>query len=398
VTVSRRDFLSTVGAAIPLNRLFRESEGIARQFVPHFAGQNSTAPPAGRFVRTMPLGRFDGLPASPLGRLVGAGLDARRFTDISTLTPDTLVTPTDAFFIRTAASAASTRPGAWTLALGGRVRRQLELAVDEIVRDAAPMGTHLMECSGNVDPANFGLISTARWTGVPLAALLDRIEPLPGVSLIRVTGLDDDTRPWQSSLAGASWIFARDELQRAGAFLATAMNDAPLTRDHGAPMRLVVPNWYGCACIKWVTSIDVVAADEPPTGQMREFAVRTHQDGVPAFAREFAPATIELAAMPIRVEKWSVDGRTRYRVIGVRWGGTSRTPALTIRFRHTEAFVPVEDSASPASTTTWALWSHTWRPARAGRYQIALGVGERGIAARRLEMFYYTREVEVDEV
>ena len=63
----------------------------------------------------------------------------------------------------------------------------------------------------------------------------------------------------------------------------------PLTPDHGAPVRLVVPNWYGCACIKWVTHVEMVPDDEPATTQMREFAARTHQNGVPARARDYQP-------------------------------------------------------------------------------------------------------------
>ena len=346
----------------------------------------------------MPLGRFDGLPSPPMGQLLGRGLDARQFTDISSLTPETLVTPTERFFIRTAASAAHINPGRWTIALGGRVTRPSVVSSDELAVLARPMGTHLMECSGNVDPANFGLISAARWSGVPIGSLLDRMQPTPGATLVRVTGLDDETGRSQSSVAGASWIFSRDQLDRSGAFLATGMNDGPLMPDHGAPVRLVVPNWYGCVCIKWVTNLELVSEDEPTTTQMQEFAARTHQEGTPALARDFQPTAIELAAMPIRVEKWSVEGRPLYRVVGVRWGGSTPTPALRIRFRYNEPFVPVEDSPAPASTTTWNLWSHTWRPPQPARYQITLGVGDRTVPARRLDTFYYTREVEIDEV
>src|SRR5204862_7518096 len=104
------------------------------------------------------------------------------------------------------------------------------------------------------------------------------------------------------------------------ALLATGMNGAPLPPDHGFPVRLIVPGWYGCACIKWIDRIDLVAADAPATTQMREFARRTHQNGEPALAREFTPAVIDQAAMPVRVEKWLADGRIAYRVIGVMWG------------------------------------------------------------------------------
>jgi hypothetical protein len=144
-----------------------------------------------------------------------------------------------------------------------------------------------------------------------------------------------------------------------------------------------------------------VGAEERPTTQMQEFAERTHQvgpDGVPTRARDFQPAVMDLAAMPIRVEQWQVADARLYRVVGVRWGGSTRTRALTIRFRHNERFVRVEQSPEPASTTTWSLWAHTWRPESAGRYQIALGVGDPTIRTRRLDLYFYVREAEIDGI
>jgi DMSO/TMAO reductase YedYZ molybdopterin-dependent catalytic subunit len=386
MTVARRDFLATLGAAIAIPGL--------EQLL---AAQPPAPVSGGSLVRTMPLGRFDGNPTPPLGRLLDAGLDARLFTDLSTLDADTLVTPVDRFFVRTAASEVHRRTEGWVLELGGDVRRVSRLAIGELNALAGPMGMHVMECSGNSDPANFGLLSAARWTGVPIAAVLDRMEPSSAAGRVRVSGLDAAANS-RSSVAGASWVFSRTDLERAGAFLALGMNDAPLAPDHGAPVRLVVPNWYGCTCIKWITRIDLVPDGEPATTQMREFAARTHQTGVPARAADFEPAVIELAATPVRVEKWIVDGRVRYRVIGVRWGGSTPTNRLTIRFKHTEPFVPVDDSPLPGSMTTWSLWSHSWQPAAPGRYQIALGVGDQRIAARRLDIYYYTREVEIDQI
>ena len=147
-------------------------------------------------------------------------------------------------------------------------------------------------------------------------------------------------------------------------------------------------------CIKWVTAIDLVGADERPTSQMLEFAERTHQvgpGGAPTRARDFRPATMDMAAMPIRVEHWQVGGSRFYRVVGVRWGGDTRGARLTIRFRHDERFVRVEQSPEPASQTVWSLWAHTWRPETPGRYQIALGVADPTIRTRRLDV-YFLRE------
>src|SRR5262249_23935012 len=160
------------------------------------------------------------------------------------------------------------------------------------------------------------------------------------------------------------------------AFLATGMNGTPLPRDHGAPVRLIVPGWYGCACINWVNRIEIVDDTAPATSQMREFAGRTHQDGTPLLAREFAPAVIDLAAMPVRVEKWVIDGRLLYRVVGIMWGGSKPSNALEIRFRADEAFVPVGHCPKPENTRTWSVWWHLWRPPSPRTYDIVLRVND----------------------
>jgi DMSO/TMAO reductase YedYZ molybdopterin-dependent catalytic subunit len=384
--LSRRRFLATLGAVITVRHVERL-----------LAAQDLALPP-GRLARTMALGRFDGRPPNPLGTLLGDGLDARLFTDLSALTPASLVTPTDRFFIRTAASTLHKTRERRDIAIGGVVRNPTTIPIADLTALSRPLGTHLMECSGNTDPADFGLISSASWDGVPISALLDRIQLPANASSILVTGLDDDSRTWRTSAAGASWIFSRRDLERSGAFLATAMNGAPLTPDHGFPARLVVPNWYGCVCIKWVTRIDVVGDDEPPTLQMREFAVRTHQRGMPSLAREFQPARIDLAATPVRVEQWVAGDEVRYRVIGIAWGGDRTVRPLTIRFRHDQPFVPVDDCPPASSSTTWNLWSHVWRPTAPGRYQIVLGTADPALPAKRLSMYHYTREVDIDRV
>jgi DMSO/TMAO reductase YedYZ molybdopterin-dependent catalytic subunit len=348
-------------------------------------------------IRFMPLGRFDGRPVPPLDTLLGTGLDARLFTDLSDLSNDALLITNARFFVRTSAGPQVVREP-WLVHVGGRVKAPTTFPLDALRSLSKPVGTYLIECSGNSDPANFGLISAADWTGVPLAAVLDRLHPLGGPWRVRVTGMDH-SGPARSSVAGAAWIFTREEIERSGAFLATAMNGAPLPPDHGFPVRLIVPAWYGCACIKWVSQIDLVPDDEPATSQMKEFAARTHQQGAPELARDYSPAVIDLAATPIRVEQWSSNGgRSIFRVVGIMWGGSKPTNQLAIRFKHNQPFVRVGHCPLPTSTRTWTIWWHLWQPESPGRYQIVLRSTDPAIRTRRLDLFAYTREVEIDEI
>ena len=420
VPVTRRDFLS---AALLAPAAFAFQSGA-------------------RLIGTVALGNPGGAPVPSFGRLLGSGLDARLFTDLSLLggpagdpafragsqesairvpqsaidpqsavrnpQSESLVTPNDRFFVRTAVPSTLTQTAPWTIRVGGLVHTPVDLALTALEPFAARGGRYLMECSGNVDQTNYGLMSAADWEGVPLGAVLDRVRPAASAYRVLVSGVDEEAARPMTSVPGASWIFSRDDLQRA--LLAVRMNGAPLPRDHGFPARLVVPGWYGCACIKWVDRIELVADEAPATTQMREFAARTHQspragprgDGppaaMPALARDFTPAVIDTAAMPIRVEKWLIEGRLAYRITGIIWGGDRPTNALSIRFRSGQPWVPVDDCPMPASTLTWSLWSHVWRPEAPGRYQIVLRVNDPAIRTRRLDIFFYVREIHIDEV
>lgn len=362
-------------------------------------------PPSGaRLLGTIPFG-VPGDAVASLDRLLGDGLDARQFSDLSSLSssgPGGPVTATDRFFIRTAASPRLPAASGWLIALGGLVRKAGTINVSALERMSQAAGRYLIECAGNADPNNLGLMSVADWQGVPVLALLDRVRPTVASHRVRISGFDDDAVQPRTSVPGASWIFSRDELREA--VLATSMNGAPLPRDHGAPVRLVVPGWYGCACIKWVNRIDVVADDATATSQMREFASRTHQafdqtrNGPPALARDYTPAVIDTAAVPVRVEKWLAAGNVSFRVIGIIWGGSVPTNALAIRFKSGEPWVPVDNCPLPASTLTWSVWTHTWRPTGPGRYEIVLKVTDPSIRTRRLELFYYVRETVIEGV
>ena len=383
---SRREFLrSSIATALA---------GLAARSA---APQSNDPFAGGVMVGTRPLsGR--GAVDNPIGTLLGSGLDARLFTDLSTLTPDTLITPNDRFYVRTSAPDRLDPSRPWTVTLGGLVRRPVTVTLDRLAQDVAPMGTHLLECAGNNNPGNFGLMSAAQWSGVPIGRVLQRVQPAAPRGRILVSGFDGHSLPSRSSTPGASWIFSAEDLERAGAFLATGMNGAALPKDHGFPLRLMVPRWYGCACIKWVTAIDVIADDAPATSQMKEFAARTFQNGQPELARDYTPASIDHAAMPIRVEQWTVNGRVLYRVVGILWGGEQPTDALAIRFRSDEPYVRVHACPKPTSTTTWSLWWHPWRPPSRGRYDIVLKIDDPRIRTTRLDVYFYSRSVDIEEV
>lgn len=335
----------------------------------------------------------------PLGKLLGAELDARLYTDLSGLDMERpeATTPVDAFYVRTGASQLLDGKGRWSVRVSGLVERPSDLSAAQIEQASRPMGLHLMECAGNARRVHFGMMSVADWRGAPLSEILEGAQAKPEGSRVLISGFDRYATPSVTSQPGASWIFTQEELKSAGAFLATRMNGQPLPRDHGAPVRLVVPGWYGCACIKWVNEITLVDDAADATSQMREYASRTLQSGEPQLARDYQPAMIAQAAMPIRVEKWFVGDKIEYRVVGILWGGSRLVKRLVIRFNPEEDYVPV-DSFRQTTNDPWSFWTHTWSPRQPGRYLIRLQVTEPVVVARRLDAGYFVRSVDITEV
>jgi DMSO/TMAO reductase YedYZ molybdopterin-dependent catalytic subunit len=343
---------------------------------------------------------FQAEPDDPVATPIADGLDARLYTDLARLEPDRLITPVEEFFVRTGVPDRLDPSRPWKIEGGGLVRTPAAWTPAELTARAEPLGVHLMECAGNGRWTRFGLISNAEWTGVPLWPLLDGLGVLPEAAAVLVEGFDDHSRPSTNSTAGCGWIFPVDSLRGSGAFLATAMNGRPLTPEHGHPLRLVVPGWYGCCCVKWVRRVELVDGDRPATSQMKEFALRTHQGEILEKAADYQPATVDRAALPVRVERWRVGSEIAYRIVGLDWGGeraSGRREAgpLSIRFRPDAPYEAVQ--FQPPSSGEWGLWFQSWKP-EPGRYLIQLRVDDPAVRARRLDAGLYLRGVEVEDV
>ncbi|MBY0494666.1 MAG: molybdopterin-dependent oxidoreductase [Cyanobacteria bacterium] len=393
---SRREILGTVAAAGAAT-LVAPGKVLAR-----LAADGPCAVAPGELLGLLPLFRGRPQPQEFGIKYGGVGLDARLVTDLSTLEPHKLITPNDLAYIRTempAAAAEAFAKGPWTLDAGGLIPQPATLTLDDLTPLSKQMGPYLFECSGNANPANFGLMSVAEWEGIPLVDVVARLKPAKDAAGVLVSGFDHIGQNSQRSIVGASWVYPLASLDKLGAFLAIRMNGEPVPADHGRPVRLVVPGWYGCTWIKWVNEIRLVGPDEPATTQMVEFANRTHQAEPFKFARDYAPADIQTAATPIRVEKRKTPQGLEYRIVGIVWGGKTVVDRLQIRFGGADQpFTPFQICPAPKTHTMWQLWEYRWKPEKPGTYDIALEVADQSVPQRRLKSGYYMRQVKIDEI
>jgi DMSO/TMAO reductase YedYZ molybdopterin-dependent catalytic subunit len=157
-------------------------------------------------------------------------------------------------------------PAQWKLRIAGLVHRPFELGLDELKAMPARTLRVTMECAGNgrgqLSPRYPSVpwleegVSTAEWTGVPLAALLARADLRSEAKDIVFRGAD------RGFERGVEHEFARSLVPELAVhedvLLAYAMNGAPLPPQHGAPLRLIVPRWYGMASVKWLHAVEAL--------------------------------------------------------------------------------------------------------------------------------------------
>lgn len=349
----------------------------------------------------------------------GGGHDARLCIDLaSLLTPAGRLTPADQFFIRTEYPDQLKSTADWKIKIHGEVKQPQNLPLKSLLDLVEPRGPVLLECSGNANVLKFGLLSVAKWDGIPIEKIIKLAHPTEKAFAILINGFDDDSYlpdrgpPYSThSYPTCSWVFPIETLVKARAFLATQMNGVPLPKDHGAPVRLIIPGWYGCSEVKWVNELKFVDRTQKATWQMLEFAYRTnqqtHQDRRfkhplgPDLARDYRPGTIDQAATPVRVEQWKLGGKIAYRIVGITWGGAKRSAKLIIRYRSgggASKWAPVSFCRPVTSVSEYGIWMHTFVPRKKGYHQIEMLVDDPRTPSRRMKTGDYTRGVIIPAV
>ena len=264
----------------------------------------------------------------------------------------------------------------WRLEVHGEVREPLSIGMAELKAMPARTLRVTLECAGNgrgqVSPRYPSVpwleegVSTAEWTGVPLAAVLRRAGLAAAAKEVAFHGAD------RGIDRGVEHDFARslavDEAMRESVLLAYAMNGAPLPPQHGAPLRLVVPGWYGMASVKWLQRIEVLDRAFDGLQQVGSYHFKTHalDPGVPC-RRIRVNSAILPPGIPDFFTRQRTLGAGPVSVMGRAWSGEApvRRVELAIDGRWHDARLQ-----APSGAHDWLAWSFEWRAER-GEHELA---------------------------
>jgi len=260
------------------------------------------------------------------------------------------------------------------LEFSGSFETPFEMLMAEIMALPAITIPVTMECAGNgragVSPRSHSMpwmyeaVGTSEWTGAKLAPLIERACPKNGVVEISFTGADYGYDMGEPHFFGRSLTLA--QINELDVLLVYAMNGAPLLPQHGAPLRIIVPGWYGMASVKWLTNI--TALTEPYDGyqQVKTYRFKLHKDdpGIP-----IQTIRVKSLMIPPGVPDWST--RKRFvsagvvDLVGRAWSGDG-VPIVEVEVEVAGEWRKAKLSEKK-DRYAWQKWTFSWQ-AEPGEY------------------------------
>jgi DMSO/TMAO reductase YedYZ molybdopterin-dependent catalytic subunit len=278
------------------------------------------------------------------------------------------VTPVGLHYLLTHFDIPAVDVASWRLELGGLVERPLTLTLDELKTRQSRTLAVTMECAGNGRALNdprplsqpwlLEAVGTAEWTGTPLGPILEEAGLADGASEVVFTGLDrgiqgEVEHDYERSLSLAEAL--RDEV-----LLAWAINGQPLPPQHGFPLRLLVPSWYGMTHVKWLRRITVVSEPFQGWQQAVAYHVRSSED------EQGTPVT-RILPRSLMVPPGIPDFFTRARLLapgrceleGRAWSGTPPVTRVEVSTDGGETWADAH-VAEPVAAFAWQGWTFRW--------------------------------------
>ncbi|HKY25512.1 MAG TPA: sulfite oxidase [Gaiella sp.] len=260
-------------------------------------------------------------------------------------------------------------PAAWRLEVGGAVEHPVSFGLDELRARPAVEIAATMECAGNgralleprplSQPWLLEAVGTARWRGAALADLLHEAGPESSAVDVVFTGLDRGVEGEVEQVYERS--LPLDEALESGAVLAYEMNGEPLPPQHGFPLRLVVPGWYGMTNVKWLSAITVTT--EPFGGYQVTSGYRVRQS-----EEEDGRPVTRMRPRSLMVPPGMPDFASRDRIVdagvvmleGRAWSGRAPIERVEVSVDGGATWADAELVRELEGPWAWCGWSFSW--------------------------------------
>ena len=276
------------------------------------------------------------------------------------------ITPTGLHYLLVHFDIPAVDPASWRLSIGGKVTKPLRLSLDEVRSLPSQTLPVTLECAGNgrarlmprplSQPWLVEAVGTAEWTGAPLAAVLERAELEEDAVELVFSGADrgvqgDVEQDYARSLTVA-------DAMRPEVLLAYEMNGRPLEPQHGFPLRLIVPGWYGMTSVKWLSSIEAVASPFDGFQQADAYWYKADADDIGEPVQRIRVRALMIPpGIPDFFSRHRILDAGRAVLSGRAWSGEAPVSRVEVGVDGEWADADLDE---PLGQFAWRAWSFAW--------------------------------------
>jgi DMSO/TMAO reductase YedYZ molybdopterin-dependent catalytic subunit len=278
------------------------------------------------------------------------------------------VTPNDELFSVSHYGAPEIALEKWQLEISGLVKKPRALSLADIKGRKRKSVTATLECSGNSSSPGFcGAIGNVTWTGTPLAPLLKECVPHHRAMEAVFFGADEKVEKIRDKEYRQHFgrSLALSDAGRGDILLAYEMNGRPLEKSHGAPLRLIVPGWFGIAWVKWITRIELLDRRLMSKFMARDYVtIRGEEREGETIWRETSVGPMDVKSVIARALRRN-DGLVRFT--GAAW--TDGTPLKRVEVKVDDGpWQTAKLQTKAHGEYSWTFFHYDWKEVSRGEH------------------------------
>lgn len=288
------------------------------------------------------------------------------------------ITPTEYFFRRNHFPYPQINQQSFLLPVYGQVDKPLTFPYDYIRSMPYRSIAAVIECSGNkrsyFNPKTYGeqwedgAISQGIWKGVPLKSLLNLTGIKDTAKEVVFIGQDQGKRTDIDGIFNYARSLPMEIALHDDTIIAYELNENPIPYEHGFPLRLIVPGWYGMASVKWLREIQVIDKKFEGPFQTLDYVYYPHKyDDEGA-----APVTvIKINSIIAQPQNYSILDLKTHEISGIAWtGGNSAITDVELSFDNGLTWNKTNLFGYINQPYTWTNWKYLWEVKHKGEYTI----------------------------
>jgi sulfite oxidase len=287
------------------------------------------------------------------------------------------IIPKQYFYIRNHFPYPSLTKDAFTLSISGEVEKPIKIHYDDIIKMPSRRVILPLECSGNkrsyFRPRTYGeqwedgAISQGEWTGVSLSHLLSMAGVKKSAVEVMFEAYDFGKKPGYDKVFNFERSLPIPKALHDDTIVAYQFNREPITFKHGYPLRLIVPQWYAMASVKWLKSISVIPHKFQGPFQTDDYVYYPHKK---SGANKRPVTTINVSSLIQHPLNYQILDRGTHNIDGIAWTGEGKILKIEVSTNEGKTWEEAKFHDEKIHPYSWVLWNYKWNVQKKGSYTI----------------------------